>query len=129
MRYYVDSAPLIYLIEQVQPYAAAVKTELALSGSSLASSELTRLECRVKPIREGDAALLQDFDDYFARSIDEIVQLTRTVMDQATEIRAEFNFKTPDSIHLAAALAAKCDIFLTNDHRLTAFTGIAIQVL
>jgi uncharacterized protein len=100
MRYYLDSAPIIYLVEQVQPYASAVRRKLSAQGSVLITSELTRLECRVKQLRDGDAALLQDFDDYFANSIAETIPLTRDVIDRATEIRAQFNFKTPDSIQL-----------------------------
>jgi len=129
MRYYLDSAPLIYLVEQVQPYAAAVRRKLSAQGLVLITSELTRLECRVKPVRNGDAALLQDFDDYFDNSIAEIIPLTRDVIDRATEIRAQFNFKTPDSIQLAAAVVSNSDVFLTNDHRLSRFTAIIIEVI
>ena len=129
MRYYLDSAPVIYLVEQAQPYATAVRGKLSAQGLTLITSELTRLECRVKPLRNSDAALLQDFDDYFANSLAEIIPLTRDVIDRATEIRAQFNFKTPDSIHLAAAAVSNSDVFLTNDHRLNRFTGIAIEVI
>ena len=129
MRYYLDSAPIIYLVEQVQPYASAVRSKLAAQGSTLITSELTRLECRVKPLRNNDTALLQDFDDYFANSLAEIVPLTRAVIDRATEIRTRFNFKTPDSIQLAAAVVANSDVFLTNDHRLSRFTALTIEVI
>jgi predicted nucleic acid-binding protein len=129
MRYYLDSAPIIYLVEQVQPYASAVRRKLSAQGATLITSELTRLECRVKPLRNGDAALLQDFDDYFANSITEIIPVTRDVVDRATEIRAQFNFKTPDSIQLAAAVVSNSDVFLTNDHRLNRFTTITIEVI
>ena len=129
MRYYLDSAPIIYLVEQVQPYATAVRGKLSAQGLTLITSELTRLECRVKPLRNGDAALLQDFDVYFASSIVEIIPLTRDVIDRATEIRAQFNFKTPDSIQLAAAVVSNSGVFLTNDHRLNRFTGIPIEVI
>jgi uncharacterized protein len=94
----------------------------------LITSELTRLERRVKPLRDGDAALLQGFDDYFANSA-EVAPLSRDVIDRATEIRAQFNFKTPDSIQLAAAIVANSSVFLTNDHRLSRFTAIAIEVI
>ena len=129
MRYYLDSAPIIYLVEQAQPYASAVRRKLSAEGLTLITSELTRLECRVKPLRKNDAALLQDFDDYFANSIAEIIPLTRAVIDRATEIRAQFNFKTPDSVQLAAAVVANSDLFLTNDHRLSRFTAITIEVI
>jgi predicted nucleic acid-binding protein len=73
--------------------------------------------------------ILQDYDDYFANTVAEITSLTRDVIDRATEIRAQFNFKTPDSIHLAAAVLANCAIFLTNDHRLGRFTAIQIEIV
>ncbi len=81
------------------------------------------------PIRNGDAKLLKNFDDYFAGVVAELVDLSRDVMDRATEIRAQYGFKTPDAIHLGAAVVAACDVFLTNDHRLDRFTGITIEVI
>jgi predicted nucleic acid-binding protein len=127
MRYYLDTAPIIYLVEQVPPLATAVRSKLAAKELTLVISELTRLECRVKPLRDGNTSLLQDFDNYFAGAVAEIVPLTREVIDRATEIRARNNFKTPDALHLAAAVSSGCDAFLTNDHRLDRFTGITVE--
>ena len=129
MRYYLDAAPIIYLVEQIQPFASAVRSRLTTTGLVLVTSELARLECRVKPLRNSDSIVLQDFDDYFANTISEIIPLTRDVVDRATEIRAQFNFKTPDALHLAAAVIAKCDVFLTNDHRLSRFTSLTIEII
>ncbi|HMX29701.1 MAG TPA: type II toxin-antitoxin system VapC family toxin, partial [Blastocatellia bacterium] len=129
MRYYLDSAPIIYLVEQRQPFAGAARSKLAGANIVHITSELARLECRVKPMQTGDQILLKDFDDYFNNTIAEIVPLTRDVVDKATEIRARFNFKTPDSLHLAAAVISNCDVFLTNDHRLDRFVGITIEIL
>src|SRR2546427_6757780 len=129
MRYYLDAAPIIYVIEGTQPFATTVEAKLSVGGLTLVTSELTRLECRVLPLRNGNTKLLQDFDDYFANSIAEIVPLTRDVIDHATEIRAQYGFKTPDSLHLAAAVITNCDVFLTNDHRLNRFTGITIETV
>jgi len=129
MRYYLDAAPIIYLVEQRQPFATAVRSKLAAQGVVPITNELARLECRVKPMHDGNLTLLQDFDDYFANTIVEIVPLTRDVIDRATEIRAQYNFKTPDSLHLAAAVISNCGVFLTNDHRLNRFTGITIEIV
>ena len=90
---------------------------------------MTRLECRVRPIREDDANLLRDYDVFFEQEVSELVGLTRAVMDLAAEIRARHAFKTPDAIHLAAASSSGCDAFLTNDRRLARFDGIAIRCL
>jgi len=129
MRYYLDTAPIIYTVETSPLFAQRVDAVLARLGTIPITSEMARLECRVKPMRDGNLTLLQDFDDYFDDTIAEIVPLTRDVVDKATEIRAQFNFKTPDSLHLAAAVVSRCDVFLTNDQRLNRFTGITIEIV
>jgi uncharacterized protein len=93
------------------------------------ASDLTRLECRVKPMRNGQPDLLAEYDGFFGASVREIVPLSRAVLDRATEIRAQFGFATADAIHIAAALVAGCDIFLTNDHRLNRTVGIQVDVI
>jgi predicted nucleic acid-binding protein len=129
MRIYLDAAPIIYLVEQVIPQAAIVDARISPAGIERVASHLTRMECRVKPLRGGDQALLLDFDTFFAASIAEFVLLSQSVVDRATEIRAQYGFKTPDAIHLAAAIESACDLFLTNDQQLTRFSGIAVEVV
>lgn len=127
MRVYLDAAPLIYVVESITPFSASVMALLARPGTVQLCSELTRLECRVKPIRDGQGALLAAFDHYFARVIDTVLPLTRPVVDQATDLRARYGFKTPDALHLAAAITAGCEVFLTNDQRLARCTEIRIE--
>ncbi len=129
MRYYLDTSPILYTVQDMQPFAAAVEAKLSVSGITLITSELARLECRVLPLRNGNLGLLREFDEYFANTIAELIPLTREVIDRATEIRAQHNFKTPDSLHLAAAVVANCDIFLTNDLRLNRFASLTIEVV
>ncbi len=129
MRVYLDSAPGIYAIEEIQPYASAVDALLARPDVVQVASDLTRLECRVKPLRDGDVRILAAFDLYFSGTVHEVIQLTTEVLDRATAIRALYGFKTADAIHLAAALHAKCDVFLTNDHRLRRFSEIKVEAV
>jgi predicted nucleic acid-binding protein len=129
MRLYLDAAPVIYVVEQVAPFFSVVDARLSTSETVRVASDLTRMECRVKPVREGNADLLKDYDDFFEYVVAEIVVLSREVMDRATEIRARYGFKTPDAVHLAAAVVTSCDVFLTNDHRLDRFPDISIEVV
>jgi predicted nucleic acid-binding protein len=99
------------------------------AGDALVVSDLVRLECRVRPIRLGDAARLAVYDRLFASAGLGVAPITPAVFDRATVIRATHNFKLADSLHLAAAVAAGCDGFLTNDHRLSTFTAVAVEVL
>jgi uncharacterized protein len=97
MRLYLDTSPVIYTVEQVSGCTAIVDNALSASGVVLVASELTRMECRVKPLRDGNADLLKDYDEFFRDAVAEIIPLTREVIDRATEIRAQYGFKTPDA--------------------------------
>jgi hypothetical protein len=85
---YLDAAPVIYAVEQVPLYAAAVDARLSTAEVVQVVSDLTRMECRVKPLRDGNSDLLKDYDDYFEGAVTEIVALSREVIDGATAIRA-----------------------------------------
>jgi predicted nucleic acid-binding protein len=129
---YLDSVIVIYFVERVplfQPRAQARLAALRAAGDQIAVSDLTRLECRVKPIRTGDAAVLADFDNFFAAPDILNVPLPPAVYERATHIRARYNYKLADALHLAAAVESGCNRFLTNDHRLSAFPDIPVEVL
>lgn len=126
-RLYFDAVAFIYYIEQRAPWYARIDARLAAGPVQIVVSDLTRMESRVKPIQMGNVALLAEFDVAFA--VAELAPLTAAVFDRATDIRATLKFKTPDSIHLAAAVEAGCYVFYTNDHRLDAYTGIAVEVI
>jgi predicted nucleic acid-binding protein len=119
----------IFYVERIAPFVDQVRQRVNAQGVVQVTSELTRLECRVKPVRERNNALLSAFDDYFAMVIDEIVPLSRQVVDRATDLRAHYRFHTPDSLHLAAAVESSCDLFLTHDRRLLRFREIRVESL
>ena len=72
---------------------------------------------------------MRDYDDFFDAAVSDVLALTRTVVDLATEIRAQFGARTPDALHIAAARAAACDVFLTNDYRLNRSIGITVEII
>ncbi len=132
MRVYLDSCTLIYRIEQREPWAALVNARVALaeaSGAIMVVSELTRLECRVRPIALGRADMLSDYDSFFARPALGWRALDRPVFELATRLRAESRLKTADALHLAAALCAGCEQFMTNDNRLAAAGHLEVHAL
>lgn len=129
MRAYFDANLMIYFVQRVDPWHPRIVNRLAAASFRIATSDLARMECRVKPVSDGDAALLADFDRAF--SAVEIVPMTAAVFDRATEIRAasRFKVKTPDALHLAAAEVHGCDVYLTNDHELGQFTQVRIELI
>lgn len=111
------------------PYAAAVDARLKVPAVVIVSSELTRMECLVLPLRNQDSMLIQDFDTFFARQVADTVAFTRGVFQRAAEIRARHGFKTPDALHLTAAVESACDVFLTNNAQLARFTSVTVEVM
>jgi predicted nucleic acid-binding protein len=128
---YLDSCIVIYLIEQPPgfgPRASARLATLLAGGDQVVVSDLTRLECRSRPLAAGDAVTLRHFDTFFA-SVFQVVGLTTPVCERATIIRGQYRFKTPDALHLAAAVESGCRVFLTNDLRLSKFPDLVVEVL
>jgi len=132
MLVYCDSCILIYFFDHTGQWQNRVANRLAAlasNGDTIAVSDLVRLECRVGPIIKGDAAKLAIYDKFFARPDVRSAAITTAVFDRATAIRAKHRFRLADSLHLAAAVEAACDCFLTNDNRLSAFQDVRVDVL
>lgn len=129
MRVYLDSVLIIYLIDQHPTFEPLVSAWLTANPCDIVSSELGRLEALVLPTRNGDAARVAAFETFFSSGVSELVPFTRAVYDRAVHIRATTKIKTPDALHLAAAVESGCDLFLTNDHQLRHFTGITVEVI
>jgi predicted nucleic acid-binding protein len=125
----LDSAPIIYLVEDILPYTPALVSRLSAPNMIQVCSELSRLECRVKPIRDGEEALLAAFDSYFGGIVNEVLPLSCQVLERATLLRARYGFRIPDAIHLAAAIDGGCDLFLTNDSQLARCQEITVEAV
>ena len=99
------------------------------AGDQPAISDLTWLECRVKPLRLGDAVALTDMEAFLTGSDVVRVPMPTAVYERACRIRAVHNYKLADALHLAAGVESGCGLFLTNDHRLSSFPDITVEVL
>jgi uncharacterized protein len=122
-RVYLDSCVVIYLIQGPEDLSNAVRDALREDDKEppqVVISDLTRLECRVWPIRERAHELLGQFDELFESQDIEKTAIQTETFELATELRARHGTKTPDALHLAAAILARCTEFWTNDHRLRA---------
>lgn len=132
MLVYLDSVIVIYYLDAADQFhqrAAQRLATLQAAGDEVAVSDLTRLECRVRPIQRADQQRLTIFDQFFALPDVHLVPLSTAVYDHATLIRAQYAFRTTDALHLAAAIEAGCGSFLTHDVRLARFTGIPVEIL
>jgi len=123
---YLDSCMVIGLIEGDAQQRKALKHYLATS-QTVFSSELVRLEARILALRQNQIEHLQLYDAFFNAC--EFVDLNRSVFDSAAMLRVESQLKTPDALHLAAAIEAGCDEFCTNDKQLLKVATQRIKVI
>lgn len=129
MRIYPDASTLIHFIEETP--VVFERIEAAILGRKdmhFALSHLLRLECRTGPLKQGDKVRLACFDRFFNNTRHQWIPASRAVFDRATQLRAEHGLKTPDALHLAAALEAGRDEFWTNDHRLESAAAGRLRV-
>jgi predicted nucleic acid-binding protein len=129
----LDTAPLIYFIERHERYGAAVRPlfECAEAGQlEVVTSGLTLLEVLVVPYRHGQMALADRYEAALRRGRGlSLVALGPSVLRAAALLRARYRVATPDAIQLAAALAAGCKTFVTNDRRLPELPTLRILQL
>jgi len=95
----------------------------------LMTSRLALLECRAKPIRDGNLTLLAQFDALFSAHRMTLLEVTPRVIERATDLRARYNFKTPDALHAATALEGSVSLFLTGDAGFRRCTELPVEVL
>ena len=55
--------------------------------------------------------------------------VTVAVADTSADFRAKYNLRTPDALHIAAAIQADAGCFITNDRRLKAVKEIPVLLL
>jgi predicted nucleic acid-binding protein len=130
---YIDTNPLIYRIERIEPYLSASKPlwdALRAGTIEVYTSELTALEVAVKPLRDKDTALYDLYQRilYRVRGF-EAIAISSTVLQRAAQVRVDTGLKTPDAIHAATALGAGCAMFVTNDPAFRRVSGLNVVVL
>lgn len=126
---YLDACILIYLIEKHSDHYPKIQAMLdSLPEYQLAVSPLLRMEVLVKPLRDGNTLLMQQYEDFLAQQI--WLLIPDIVYERALQLRAIHRLKTPDSLHLAIARYYGCTDFWTNDDRLNTAAGdLAVNVL
>ena len=80
-------------------------------------------------VAPGDRALLALYNAFFTSAEVALLDVTKPVLEKATELRAHLNLKTPDAIHLASAILAGAAAFLTGDRNLARCTEVPVEVL
>jgi predicted nucleic acid-binding protein len=133
MNVFLDSNAVIYFFEGTPSNQLAVRKVLsALEAEhgelSLVVSRLTVMECKVKPLRDQNLAMLASYEAYFAPLT--VIELSAAVVEAATHIRAFYGLKTPDALLAACALSLdKNLLFVTADAAFGRVPNLVVTVI
>jgi len=129
----LDTAPLIYFIEENPNYLDVTDAffEAMFSGEfSVVTSVLTITEVLVYPLRQGNTVLAQQYRDILLNSQGlTTIEVFPDIAENAAQLRADYNLRTPDAIQMATAIRGGASLFLTNDARLPSLPRLSVLVL
>ncbi|MEQ8465895.1 MAG: PIN domain-containing protein [Coleofasciculus sp. E1-EBD-02] len=84
----------------------------------------------VYPLRRGNTILAQQYRDIlFNEEGLTTIEVSVAIAEEASQLRAAYNLRTPDAIQMATAIRQGALFFLTNDARLPSLPGLAVLVL
>lgn len=129
----LDTQVFIYFIEEDDRFLPLVKPLFeAIDDGALpaAVSALTLMEVLVVPYRNGNAALADRYDAFLTNSRGlRFIDIDRSLLKTAAQLRATTRLKPPDAIQVAAAIAGDCQAFLTNDRKIPSIPGLNVLQL
>ena len=119
---FLDTNILIYLFEDAGSRgkrALEIVTSLAARRDYLGVSTMTLGEILVKPLRMGDLALADQYRNFLHAPEVKLLGFDERAGELFAQIRKDRGVKAPDAIQLATAGSEGCDLFITNDERLS----------
>ena len=130
---FLDTAPFIYFFERHPDYFPALEMlfdRLYETNAQAITSIITYIELTTLPARQGKKQLVRKYRDYLSNSENiSIFSLDMDIADHAVELRAHYNFKTPDAIQLGTAVACGADYIITNDRDWRRVEGIQVVMV
>lgn len=121
-RVFFDTNLFIYLLEDQGARSQRVidiLQKMSQRRDDLITSTLTLGEVLVKPISAGDVLWAGRYETTLNTPGVTVVSLDKPAARLYAQIRQDKTVKPPDAIQLACAAAARCDLFITNDDRLS----------
>ncbi len=131
-RLFLDTAPLIYYVEENRRYLPLVDVifdrifEEQLIGIT---SAISLAECLARPYRLGQSQLQQNYFNLITATNLVFTLIDQNMARQAAEFRSRYNLELPDAFQIAVAVATNCEAFLTNDAMLKRITELQVLVL
>lgn len=123
----IDSAPLIYVLEDHPQHAAIFQPVFEAHGKGLvrfAVTTVTLAEVLTGPLAHEDEELAATFRATLKSWI--VVDLDAEIAESAARLRATLGLKLADAVQVASALAVRADALVTHDRDFSAITGLKI---
>jgi predicted nucleic acid-binding protein len=121
-RIFWDTNLFIYLFEHNAEWSTRViefRQRMVARGDELLTSCLTLGEALAKPKEMGNSMLEKSYLNFFANGPIELIAFEVEAAERYAEIRSRARIRPADAIQLACAAAARTDLFVTNDNRLS----------
>jgi len=121
-RIFFDTNLFIYFIEDKDERSARVGgilERMSERRDELLSSTLTLAEVLAKPFASGDVALADRYEKLLTAPGVSLLPFDKSAARIYARLRNDKTLKAPDAIQLACAAAGRCDLFITNDDRLS----------
>ncbi len=121
-RVFWDTNLFIYLFEsnaEWSPRVVEFREGMRSRRDKLLTSWLTVGETLTKPKEAGNAILEKSYLNFFLGGSVELVAFEAEAARRYAEIRSRERVRPADAIQLACAAAARTDLFVTNDSRLS----------
>ena len=115
---YADSGIIMRWVEGTSQARDPIRLcwqQLPPTDRAFATSRLSRLECRCKPLHDNQEHLLRQYEIFFSGREVDVREIDAAVVEKATDLRAKVGLKTPDAIHAATAILAGVKSFWTTD--------------
>ncbi len=129
-RVFFDTNLFIYLYEdagELGEKVSALLSGMVRRKDELLASTLTLGELLFKPIAAGNTDLVSRYEASFSGPGIRLIDFDAKAARLFAQVRAMGGIKPPDAIQLACAAAYGCDLFLTNDDRLSRVVLPGIQ--
>ncbi|HKI38570.1 MAG TPA: PIN domain-containing protein [Gemmataceae bacterium] len=130
----LDTAPLIYYLEGHPDWGPLVRplfdTRIIPGTNVAVTATITLAEVLVKPLRSGRADLVASYRTFLTGTPHlSLAAITSGVAEQGADFRARYGLRLPDACQVAAALAARATLFVTNDAQFRRVRELTVVVL
>lgn len=131
-RLFLDTAPVIYLIEknpQFLDVVCAIFEAIDQNQIRAVVSPVTLAECLVGAYRNNHKQAADNFIQYLTQGDSEFIQTSIAIANQAAQLHAEYHLQMTDALQIATAIEGRCEAFLTNDIQLPRVSEIRVLII